>query len=400
MLTDRTELLTPRVPAAWDSLATAWPVEVGTRWLRAEHGRVSPTQFVTIVEDDAAPVAAASWLLLTGAEERRGYSAYDLVLDCGPVPADDGDARRLAALRRRLPASAVLPCASVVMPGTDQPAIVWDRDREPRVRQSALARLVAAVTRAARRTGARGVAFANVPAGGDWQVLRVALAEAGFAEAVQPPSVELALPAGGIAEYLDRLPRARRKKCRREMRAFADAVSEVRVYDADRLCHDDIVGMLHDRYVKYGHASSPASVRDRMRRAQDLPGVTVLVAERDGRACGFKAFVVDVPLGRVVSRFGGFLPNDYFGYFNLAYYEPIRYAAGRGLATMTLGTGSYAAKVARGAGLESRSCYVDAADPAVATLLGEACTTRSALERRRLADELGTNERWTGRSDR
>ena len=86
--------------AAWSELATGWPVEVTGPWLAAEAGRVTPHQFVTYVADHRGWLAAATWLRLTGDEERSGYTTASLA---GGEGGRDGTG---------------LPCASVVMPGT------------------------------------------------------------------------------------------------------------------------------------------------------------------------------------------------------------------------------------------------------------------------------------------
>lgn len=352
----RTGALTDGVHPAWARLAAGWPVECGVAWTMAEAGRVSDRQFVTVVTDGARPLAAATWLLLTGREERTGYSAPDL-LRAAELPLD------------ATVAAALLPCAGLVLPGTHQPAVLWDRELTGGELTAALELLVTAVAEEAARRGARSVALTAVPATSAWSPLRTLLARHGYVRAAQPPVAELELPAGGLDGYLAALPRHRRKNVRRELAAFAGAVDRVAVHDADRLLADDVVTLVHDRYRRYGHRTPAESVRARMAHAQRLPGLTVLAAYRCGELHGFVAFAVDRPLGRTVPRFGGCRPDSFFGYFNLTFYEPVRHCHAEGLRSLGLGDGSYAAKQARGATLHARDAFVRALDPAVAPLL-------------------------------
>lgn len=328
--------------ASWGALAAGWPVEVTGAWLAAESGRVTKKQYVTYVSGRQGWLAAATWMRLNGSEQRTGYTS-------GELSSADPDRRWL-------------PCASVVMPGATQPAVVWDTALSSPELGETLSTLAAGLLTAAGEGDLASVAVANVPCGGLWRTWREVLGRHDFLPYGQPAGTLLAVPPGGIPEYLQALPRDRRKKCRREMRSFADAGVSVSEHGPERLLDGDLVTALHQRYAKYGHSTSLGAVRDRMERAQGLPGVRVLVArERDnGKTIAFKAFVVDRAQRRIVSRFGGCLPNDVFAYFNVTFYEPIRYAAEHGLTSMTLGTGTYPPKLARGATLEPLDCFVRA----------------------------------------
>lgn len=48
---------------------------MGWAWLAAEYGRITEDQYVTVVEDEPGVLAAATWLRLTGREDRRGYTS-------------------------------------------------------------------------------------------------------------------------------------------------------------------------------------------------------------------------------------------------------------------------------------------------------------------------------------
>jgi hypothetical protein len=330
----------PRVAAAWSHLAAGWPAEVSGDWLAAEAGRITPHQYVTYVAGNDGWLAAASWLRLTGNEARTGYAMGDLAsLD----PAGR---------------AATVPCASVVMQGTTQPAVVWDSALTEPELSRVLSTLIAHLIAAARDDGLAGIAVAHVPLDARTHPLRDALRAYGFVAHPQAPGVRMTIPDGGVPAYLAALPPHQRKNCRREMRRFGAAGMSVSSVGTHRLLDDDVVAILQHRYAKYGHQTSTAEVQDRMRRAQGLPGLHMLLVETaEGDAVAFKAFVVDEPLRRLISRLSGCLPNDAYVYFNITFYEPIRHAAALGLTSMVLGTGTYEPKLSRGATLEPLDCF-------------------------------------------
>jgi predicted N-acyltransferase len=385
---------------AWARLAKGWPVECGPAWLNAEHGRITPSQYITIVDNDGGSIAAAAWLLLSGDEERRGYAAYDLLLGTEleaslRFVADHRHAweRAVARARERLGPNSLSPCASVTIPGATEPAVIWEPNMSKPDRAAALAHLVDAVREAASTLSARSVVFTNIPAAPTWDPLRAELTRAGYRPTAQSPATTLDIPPGGLEAFLTALPGPQRKKSSREIRTFSEAIDTVTVNGGDRLLHDDIVDLLWQRFCKYAHPTPRSSVVDRMIRAQNLPDLSVLVAERRGRACAFKAFVEDYGLGRIVSRFSGCKENDFFAYFNIVFYEPIRYGAAHGFATMTLGTESYRAKIIRGGVLEPLEAYVRVADPRLRGAVDLARRVRTGIERRRMMDELPTAPR-------
>lgn len=380
--------------SVWSRLESGWPVECGATWLRAELGRVTPHQYLTFVSIGERPLAAATWLLLDGTEDRRGYAAYDLLLgselECclrGLVDHPSGLDEAIAKARAALTAAVVVPCATAVLSGSSEPAVLWDRDLPNAYQATALAHLVDAVSAAAGRM-TRATAFTNVPDTASWAPLRQALLRARYQPAAQPPLAVFHVPSDGLPGILAGLSRGRRKSIHQEMRRFARAVDGIRVAGSERLLADDVVDLQWQRYLKYGHRTSRDSTVERLVRAQDIPDMVVLVAERDRRACAFHALVADHALRRLVSRFGGCEPNDYFAYFNVAYYEALRYAATHGFTELALGTESYGPKVARGARLQPRAVYVRGTDARLHAQIGRACAVRTSVEGYRLSAEV------------
>lgn len=378
----------------WPSIASGWPLECSADWLAAESGRVTERQYMTTVEWSGELVAGAVWCVLDGSEERRGYSLYDLLLGSELESAlsqleSGGNEHRPEAerLRTLLTPAATAPSVSVVITGSYEPGVAWSRRLAPPDLDTAVRALVAGVQEAAGAALARNVTFVNVPAETRLNPLRRILAEQGYLGAEQAPTAVLDIPADGIPGYLSRLKRRQRKNIAREMRRFDEGVDKVTVHDASRLLRADIVQMMKARYEKYGHQTSVAAIENRLERARALPGMTVLVAECAGRACAFAAFAADDAQHRIVSRFAGCEPNDFYAYFNISYYQPIRHGAALGLESMTLGTESYYAKLIRGCRIERRMTYSRPLDPGQAPLIEAAARLKTNVERGRLLAE-------------
>jgi uncharacterized protein len=154
--------------------------------------------------------------------------------------------------------------------------------------------------------------------------------------------------------YLGSLTSDHRKKARREVRTFrelAPAACRVRLSS----CYSEAARLTADLQHRHGHSESEDELRDFFgsqvtylddhsqvfvcREGEELRGFALFYEHDDvlyARVCGF-----DTPRAR----------ND-FMYFNLGYYEPIRYAAASRLRRIVFGTGSWKTKVLRGAILE------------------------------------------------
>jgi hypothetical protein len=365
--------------ASWAALARRWPVELGWRWLSAEWARVTPRSALTFGDR-----AAASWLLVDGDEERRGYGAHDLLLDAHVDEAlrDAGraagaDLERCARLRERAAPLRHARTATITTTSSCLPGIVWDVDLDADEATRAVRGTVERVMASATDQAAAVLAVANVPDTERFAPVRAALAGLGLVRSESAPDSELAVPSGGFDAYV----RAMRTAARREQRDFAHAVDRVVVEDAARLLAPDLVPLLAAQRRKYGHEDTDAAFRDRLARVSSYGDhVKVLVAEKAGRPLGFTAIVIDPKHRRMVPRLFACEDNDVFVYFNLAFYEPVRAAASWGFATITLGSTAYRAKLLRGARLQSRSTWFAPLDEALRGILEEAAAYRSELE--------------------
>ena len=139
----RTRPLSDQARAVWSRLADGWPPDLD--WHRLASGRESD-RYVTIVDDAGGPVLGASWLLHAGdASLARG-----------------------------------VPCASVVLSDSAEPAVVWDRSRPAEVVSRAVGALVDALTVAAAMSALDGISVMNIPLRAGWEPLRHVLRQAGF----------------------------------------------------------------------------------------------------------------------------------------------------------------------------------------------------------------------------
>ncbi|MGE7434529.1 GNAT family N-acetyltransferase [Kitasatospora sp. NPDC001175] len=152
--------------------------------------------------------------------------------------------------------------------------------------------------------------------------------------------------------YLGTLHRSRRNKVRRERREFLGSGLTVRVlHGTDEL--DETTARLQlavrKRYSAPGSVESVLADYDHLGRTVG-DRVRVFLCERDGKPVGLSLALLDGD--RLHLRLVGF---DYdatgsdFAYFNLLFYEPIRWGLEHGIRTYSFGTGSYPAKIARGA---------------------------------------------------
>jgi hypothetical protein len=382
----------PRKLDAWCRLSEgAWPVELGPAWLRAEWARITRQSYVTVHTADECAQAAASWLLLEGTEERRGYGVFDLLLDshmdeamCDAMLTSDEDAQRYAALRERAGALSSVRTATITTTSSYFPGVVWDNTLDGAMASRAARGTIEAVLAHAREQGASFAAVVNVPEEPPFDTLRHALEALEFVRVTSAPDSSLKIPAGGIDAYLQNIRRSFRQVVRKEMRVFAAAVDRVAVYGADRLLEPDLLELLDARYSKYGHATTPASIADRLSRVASIDGLRVLVVERAGKVAGFAALVPDVTHRRLIPRLSACSINDVYIYFNLIFYELIRLGAEWGFTELALGSTAYRAKLLRGAHLRPRATFLRALDDGYAQQLEEALAFRNEVEEARL----------------
>jgi predicted N-acyltransferase len=165
-------------------------------------------------------------------------------------------------------------------------------------------------------------------------------------------SAEAVLPAvgAGIQEYLSRLSHDRRKKARREMRAFTAARWHL---GAERLSDTlgDAARLVSQVEQRHGLSTPEILLRRVYARqaAVDHRSVVLTCRDSDGSLVACNIFYAwhDALYGRA---FGvDYRRCESFEYFNLAFYGAIEYAAAHGLDRVHLGIEPSRAKLHRGA---------------------------------------------------
>jgi hypothetical protein len=159
------------------------------------------------------------------------------------------------------------------------------------------------------------------------------------------------VPDGGFAAYLDGLGSRRAYTVRKELRMFQEAGYETAVVSLGEIWHEagPLVANVQQRY---GHDESAEEARRSLHAQAEALGQysVVFTARRAGTLVALS--VAYVWRDTLHARMVGFDYDalcDAREYFNLLFYEPLRWAAENGLRHFHLGRESYQAKLLRGA---------------------------------------------------
>jgi predicted N-acyltransferase len=163
----------------------------------------------------------------------------------------------------------------------------------------------------------------------------------------------LELPGTGFEDYLDGLPRTRRRNVRHECRRFLAQDYRVTHTTLHR-CLDEASRLTALTEARHGKPTDVAAIRDSFAVQAEVMGdrAEVLLLDHGGDAVGFCLFYLH--RGVLVLRTVGFdyqCLSDAYEYFNLAYYIPIRHAYERGARSVHAGVAAARAKALRGATL-------------------------------------------------
>jgi hypothetical protein len=162
----------------------------------------------------------------------------------------------------------------------------------------------------------------------------------------------LRLPGSGWTDYLGALRESRRTKIRREERRFSASGYQVAVGDLTPWL-EPAGRLLANMQRRYGHEADAAEMSEHLAgQIRDLgEHVAFLCSDEQGLI----GFALTFPFGDTLwVRAGGFAYERLRGageYFNLGYYQPIRWAYENGIRTVQLGIESLDAKAHRGATL-------------------------------------------------
>lgn len=242
---------------------------------------------------------------------------------------------------------------------------------------------LAAMEALAADEGAPATAFLYVPEGED-PVLEQALDRRGYAAGVVGADCRLAVPWADFDEYLATRTRTRRSSVRAEVRRFREAGLAVEAAGVEALT-DDLAPLHAEWRARHGPGVDVEALRrqyDAVRRHAGA-AMRMFVARRGGETLAFAQFYEHD--GVLYSRAAGFryaALDGAFAYFNVIFYEPLRWAMANGVGEIRYSMESSDAKVGRGCHLVPLRLHVLApgAPPGVAAAL-------AAVDRRR-RDEL------------
>lgn len=330
-------------------------------WLRAVEGMLGPEHPYLVVERGGEAVGVTACQLVRDPDVYAFYSLPALLLApdrlaelqwwLAPDPA-----RRMAALAAevRPRAGQLLPALLATAPRGYESGISYHRSLSPAQREEVARRMLDAFEDLAARCGAATAAFLYVPESSDPQ-LEAALASRGYAPGVLGADCALHLSCRDFDGYLAHFRGGRRKSLQADVRRFTQAGCTVQFGGAE-LLSDELAALQAATQSKYGHRVDPArTARWYARVRSELAQYTrVSVGRRGGDVLGFGLFFEAG--GELYGRVAGF---DYArlggerGYFNVAFYEPIRYATAAGLRRIHYGMESYQPKLERGCTLET-----------------------------------------------
>lgn len=319
---------------------------MSSTWLRlAEEIRPLPALYLTAGRPPAASFVAH---FVDAAQSPSPLTRVDCVLD--RVLRLDGRGPALAELLPNLVCGGLLTSRSrlPVDPRLTQPA-----------RAARAADLVAAAELAARRLGARSLAWLMVDAGDE--VLTAVLDSAGYRGYANGERAVLDVRWSSFDGYLGSLRPSWRSSVRREMRALDRAGVTISSVPLTAELVPDLARLELDVLRRHGSHREPAMVERSLRLLTERLGGSALLtlARLAGRPCGFLLLLPwrdelharNVGLDYAVQ---GRLPL----YFGTCFYHPIRLAVARGLRAIDYAGGSTAAKAARGCRLVPQRLYV------------------------------------------
>ena len=345
---------------AWSQLETS-SFYLSHDWLRAVEGMLGPEHPYLVLERGGRVEAAMACQLVSDAGVYAFFSPQALLLGAERLSElrwwlGPGPAQRMAALAAELRPGAdrLLPALWATAPRGYRSGIGYHRSLSPAERDEAAARILDAFEDLADRRGAGIAAVLYLLDGADPR-LEAALAARRFVPAVLGGDCSLDLGCRDFDGYLAHFRSQRRKALRAEVRRFAEAGCTVRMGGAE-LLSDELALLQAATQTKYGHPTDAArTARWYARMRSELGRYTrVSVGRRGDDVLGFAIFYESGQ--ELYGRAAGFdyaRLGDEGSYFNVVYYEPIRYAAAAGLRRINFGMEAYQAKLERGCTLET-----------------------------------------------
>lgn len=328
-------------------------------WVRAVEGMLGPEHPYLVAERGGEVVAVVACQLARDADLYAFFNLPSLLLSAERVAElrpwlSTVDGARLAELAAGLrpQGGQLLPALLATVPRGYQSGIVYHRDLAAGERDEVARRVLDAFDELAIRSGAGAAAVIYLQEGADPH-LEAALDARGYVPTVLGGNCFLDVRWPDLDSYLAQFSSGRRRTLRIDMQRFAAAGGTVTVGGVE-LLRDELAAMQAATQSKYGHRADPAhTLRWYARiRAELGPYVRVSLARRGADVLGFGMFYEMG--GELQARVVGFdysLRGAERAYFNVAFYEPIRYAIATGLRRIDYGMESYEAKMKRGCDL-------------------------------------------------
>ncbi|MFQ6396401.1 GNAT family N-acetyltransferase [Nocardia sp. KC 131] len=332
-------------PPEWDDLAAeVSEYTVSIRWLETM-GPLLPGEarwLVVSVDGQARVGLHARWLQSPPLDARFDIAA---VLR-GDLPSPEP---------RTAPAAvpdiaALYPSVLVTLPGYSC-AAAGSGGTEPALLRETLT----AVDAWAAAQGARSVSFLYIPE--REEPLRRALTEFGATQVQLYPTCVLPMTFGSMDEYLQQLPRPRRKGIGRLLRRLAEKDMTVGEVDLAEV-RDDVLELRLELLRKYNSAAdrdTQSAAMDRMLTHYRPEDIVVTAVQRAGRVVGFTHGLRN---GNTLRQLWcGHLPEAYGAYFVTCFYAQVRAALERGIERIDYGTLEWGLKTDHGSRLERLAGY-------------------------------------------
>lgn len=185
-----------------------------------------------------------------------------------------------------------------------------------------------------------------------------------YAAGMVSASAWLPLPGTNFGDYLKMLNANRRRSARRELAAFDRAVMKVMTLAGkDAIGHLPTFAHLSGEVQRHhGNHPTPNDTLRQLHQFVDIfdERVVFFFGSAKGKAVAATMAVTchDMILARDIGLEYGELSHDAMAYFNLGYYEIIRYAYEKGIRMVCSGISTFEAKVLRGFQLVPLMAYV------------------------------------------
>lgn len=317
----------------WARLSDGPAFHMSPTWLRYCEARESGVTRYLAIRDEADRIAAASAYIEPGGDP------LDIAADVTRGEADQG-------FGPVLPAAATYGILGSSR-GYRSSVLVAPDPQAPR-------RLASLVAGAAERCceGTRDLLIApHLPRE---QAERIASRQPDASVVFAGADCTLMVPPDGLDGYLRGLPGKARRNARREQRSFADSGLLGGVERLTATLADEAAPLIAEHEQRYGIMESVDEARRSLQHQIDhlAEHAVTFTAREDGT---LRALVLAYRWREWLYErlFGAADDQRGFAYFNLVFYEAMKFAAARGLRMLHVGRGSYQAKRHRGGKAEA-----------------------------------------------